>query len=479
VSHRSFPYHNEKIVLSGASNGNEGSVTPGATNELLGARQVDGCIMTGEVPFIGVPPSAMAVLMLSVFTVSIGYGIILPLLPYLIERLLGTSGDAVQVSRATGLLTGLYTLSIFLFAPAWGHMSDRYGRRTVLLVGLIGFSATMLTFAFIENLTAVYAERFLSGMFAAAVTPGALATIGDLAATEEARARRLTFVSLAGISGFMLGPMLGVFIAQSAANMLHIVSGSGSLAVPLVGTAVLALLVAGAAMMTIPRTTRVDAAPKREQVALDASPWLVPKLLSLAFIVSAGVGVFEVGLALRGKQELGLTQYQIASMFTECSLVMFVVQAVVFSPWVRPETTCWFIAPALIVLATGLSLVPRAYDFILMLAVIGAVAASAGILSPILTYWISRRAGKAQGAQLGKQTAASSLGAAVGSAVGGLLFDVTPLSGASFLLVTALTMLGVLLSLGLPRVLLERKPGDTNDDVPKSPGPTVKGQPIA
>jgi predicted MFS family arabinose efflux permease len=166
-------------------------------------------------------------------------------------------------------------------------------------------------------------------------------------------------------------------------------------------------------------------------------------------------------------------------MFTECSLVMFVVQAVVFSPWVRPETTRWFIAPALIVLATGLSLVPRAYDFILMLAVIGAVAASAGILSPILTYWISRRAGKAQGAQLGKQTAASSLGAAVGSAVGGLLFDVTPLSGASFLLVTALTMLGVLLSLGLPRVLLERKPGDTNDDVPKSPGPTVKGQPIA
>jgi len=418
----------------------------------------------------------MAVLMLSVFTVSIGYGIILPLLPYLIERLLGTSGDAVQVSRATGLLTGLYTLSIFLFAPAWGHISDRFGRRTVLLIGLIGFSATMLTFAFIENLTAVYAERFLSGMFAAAVTPCALATIGDLAATEEARARRLTFVSLAGISGFMLGPMLGVFIARSAANMLPIVSGSRSLAVPLVGTAVLALLVAGAAIMAIPGTTRVDAAPKREQAALEASPWLVPKLLSLAFIVSAGVGVFEVGLALRGKQELGLTQYQIAWMFTECSLVMFVVQAVVFSPWVRPETTRWFIAPALAILATGLFLVPRAYDFMLMLAVIGTVAASAGILSPILTYWISRKAGKDQGAQLGKQTAASSLGAAVGSAVGGLLFDVTPLSGASFLLVTALTMLGVVLSLGLPGLLVTRKLGDGNYDAPNSPRPTATGR---
>ena len=193
--------------------------------------------MIGRAASTGVPPSTMAVLMLSVFTVSMGFGIVLPLLPDLIERLLGTGGGAAQVSRATGLLTGLYTLSLFLFAPAWGHMSDRYGRRTILLIGLIGFSATMLTFAFIENLAAVYAERFLSGMFAAAVTPVASAAIGDLVATEEARARRLTFVSLAGISGFLLGPMLGVFIARGAANMLPIVSAAGSLAPLLAATA--------------------------------------------------------------------------------------------------------------------------------------------------------------------------------------------------------------------------------------------------
>jgi MFS family permease len=199
---------------------------------------------------------------------------------------------------------------------------------------------------------------------------------------------------------------------------------------------------------------------RRDQSGLAPSRWLVPRLLILAFIVSAGVGVFEVGLALRGKQELGLTQYQIALMFTECSLVMFIVQSIVFSPWIKPKTTRWFIAPALAVLAAGLFLVPRMPDFTLTLAVIGVVAASAGILSPILTYWISIKAGKAQGAELGKQTAASSLGAAVGSAAGGLLFDVAPLPHASFLLVTVLTVLGVLLSLGLPRELLIRKRGE-------------------
>ena len=216
--------------------------------------------------------------------------------------------------------------------------------------------------------------------------------------------------------------------------------------------------------MTVPGVKRGDATPKRDRADLSVSHWLVPKLLSLAFIVSAGVGVFEVGLALRGKQELGLTQYQIALMFTECSLVMFVVQSIVFSPWIKPKTTRWFIAPALAILAAGLFLVPRASDFTLTLAVIGAVAASAGVLSPILTYWISIKAGKAQGAELGKQTAASSLGAAVGSAAGGLLFDVAPLPHASFSLVTVLTVLGVLLSLGLPNVLVARKLGEAACD---------------
>ena len=399
----------------------------------------------------------MVVLMASVFTVSIGYGIILPLLPYLIERLLGTDGDAAQVSRSTGLLTGLYTLSLFLFAPVWGWLSDRYGRRAILLIGLIGFSATMLTFSFMENLPAVYAERFLSGMFAAAVTPVALAVIGDIAVTEEARARRLTFVSLAGISGFLLGPMLGVFMSRGGASWLPFVNVAGLLAVPLAATAALTLLAALGVALAVAGGKPADDVAKHSPPVLKPAASLVPKLLAVSFIVSAGIGVFEVGLALRGKQELGLTQYQIALMFTECSLVMFVVQAIVFSPLVKPATTRWFITPALVVLAAGLFLVPRASDFILMLAVIGAVAASAGILSPILTYWISSKAGKAQGAELGKQTAAASLGAAVGSAVGGLLFDVAWLPNASFLLSTLLTVLGVLLSLGLPKMLVTRK----------------------
>ncbi len=402
----------------------------------------------------------MGALMLAVFVVSIGYGVALPLLPYLIERLLGTGAEAAQIARHTGLLTAAYALSLFLFAPLWGRLSDRRGPRGVLLAGLLGFGITMLVFSLVESLAAVYVEGFLSGMFAAAVTPVAAAVIGNFTSTEQERARRLAFLGMASIAGFLLGPMLGVLVTRLAADFFPLAMPAGSVAIPFAATALLAFLVAGAVGFAVPSGERHDRPRKTKGASVDKTAWLVPKLLILTFIVSTGLGAFEVGLALRGKQELGLTPYQIALMFTECSLVMFVVQAIVFSPRFNPATTRWLIAPALAVLAAGLFLVPRASDFGLMLAVIGAVAASAGILSPILTYWISTRAGSAQGWQLGKQTAASSLGVTVGSAAGGLLFNVAAMPGASFVLAAGLAVLGFLLSLGLPHLLVPRNLGD-------------------
>ena len=404
-----------------------------------------------DAPFVTV-----ATLMLAVFTVSVGYGIVLPLLPYLIERLPGAATGAAQVSRHTGLLTGVYTFALFLFAPIWGRVSDRFGRRNILLAGLFGFSISMAVFSFVESMAAVYAERFLSGMFAAAVTPVAVAAIGDFVSTDQARARRLSFVSIAGIAGFLLGPMLSVFISHFAMAFLIAPQPAGSLKIPLVATALLAILVGIAVTFAVPRGPGRDPERKAKIASVDSSRWLMPKLLALTFIASTGIGVFEVGLALRGKQELGLTPYQIAIMFSECSLVMLLMQAIIFSPGFKPDLTRGLIPPALAVLAAGLFLVPRASDFPLMLAVVGGVAASAGILSPILTYWISSKAGSAQGWELGKQTAAASLGVTVGSAAGGLLFNVAGLRGASFILAAALAALGFLLSLGLPRMLVPR-----------------------
>ena len=408
-----------------------------------------------EAPFV-----TLITLMLAVFTVSVGYGVVLPLLPYLIERLPSAGTSPAEVSRHTGLLTGVYTLALFLFAPVWGRASDRVGRRNVLLAGLFGFGITMVVFSFVESIFAVYTERFLSGMFAAAVTPVAAAAVGDFPITGQARARRLAFVSMAGIAGFLLGPMLSVFISRLVAAVFLVSPPTGSLKIPLIGTAILAILVGFAVAFAVPRGRGRDYLKTSEPNSVDETGWLVPKLLILTFIGSTGIGAFEVGLALRGKQELGLTPYQIAMMFSECSLVMFLMQAIIFSPGFKPDLTRWLISPALALLAGGLFLVPQASNFLLMLAVVSGVAASAGVLSPILTYWISTKAASAQGWEMGKQTAAASLGVTIGSAAGGMLFNISALPGASFIFAGALAALGFVLSLGLPRMLVPANPED-------------------
>ena len=391
----------------------------------------------------------LPVLMLAVFTISLGFGILLPQLPALVERLSGVGTTPAQVARATGLLTAIYMLALFICAPVWGWLSDTWGRRHILLIGLAGFSATMIASVVFDTLAAIYVGRALTGIFAAAITPVALAAVTDLSSGKETLGHRLSFVSMAGISGFLFGPTLGLVLQRLPAGTG---GAAGALTVPLLATGGLALVAAIAVAVSLP--ARITTAQRQDE-ALVPTPahWPIWQLLSLGFVVSAGVGVFEVGLALRGKQELGLTPVQIAAMFTTCSLVMIVAQASVFS-LVRPEFTRWLVAPAFGVLAVGLFAVPLAGSFALMLLVTGGVAASAGILSPILTYWIAAGAGHKSGAGLGKQTSAASLGAAVGSAAGGLLYDVTWLPNAAFMFMAGVALLAVWPSLRLPGRLM-------------------------
>ena len=396
----------------------------------------------------------LAVLMLAAFTVSLGFGVILPLLPMMVEQLAGDGGDARLTAQSTGLLTGLYMLSLFAFAPLWGALSDRLGRRRVLLIGLGGFAATMLGFGFglIDSLAAVYAERFLSGLFAAAVTPVAMAAAADLGGSDEARARRLALVSVAGMTGFLLGPALGL-----AGASLAFALGAGAPAMAsgpaLAATGSLALLGVGLVGRGFPRDAPGGGGAPRLSPGREGRADGRMGLLILSFIVSAGVAVFEVGLALRGGHGDGPDQGEIAAMFMACSLVMLAAQSLVFSPWVRPAATRRALGPALAVLAAALFLAPRANGFALMLAATSAVAASAGVLAPILTYWTARGARAGRGLQIGRQTAAISLGGAVGAAMGGLLHDLAWPPHAPSVVIAALTAAAVVVGLGLSSAL--------------------------
>ncbi|MDA8258554.1 MAG: MFS transporter, partial [Betaproteobacteria bacterium] len=124
--------------------------------------------------------TSLALPLVAVFVVSMGFGLVLPVLPFVLALALGEAVSRETISWHTGLLTGTYMLALFLFAPLWGYVSDRAGRRTVILLGLAGFIGAMLWFALARGLVSVYAARAFAGVFAAAVLPVVFAWVSDV-----------------------------------------------------------------------------------------------------------------------------------------------------------------------------------------------------------------------------------------------------------------------------------------------------------
>ncbi|WP_168879370.1 MFS transporter [Rhizobium sp. P28RR-XV] len=413
---------------------------------------------------------SLAALLLAMFAIALGYGFLLPILPSTIARIAGTSDPAV-LARHAGVLTGTYTLALFLFAPLGGRLADRYGRRPMIVLGLMGFALSLALFAVAGSLPQLYLGRFLNGMFASAIAPAAYALVGDHASTKEWRAHRFALLNIAGASGFLVGPMLGGLVISSAGVVLPGLSEVAISRSPFFVTAAFAFIVAVLVLALVPGGIICGSVGWEDARAPEGRAAL-PRLLAISFVTALAVGAFEVGLSLRGVQDLEMNTYRLGLMFTECALVMLIAQSIVFSPLVRPESTRWLVAPSLAILAVGVAAVPFASSAVGIAIIVAMIAASAGILSPVATYWISMSAGIRQGADLGLQTASASLGQATGSAVGGLLFGVAFVPNASFILAAVVVLLGLAASMGVPRLLTQ--PGRDESDERGPPSPCVE-----
>jgi MFS family permease len=143
----------------------------------------------------------VAVVLLTVFVDLLGFGIVLPILPFYAQRY---GASPVQI----GAIIAAFSLMQFLFTPLWGRVSDRVGRRPVILVSLFGSVASYLLFARAESVLALLASRMLAGV-AGANLAAAQAYIADVT-TPETRARGMGWISAAFGLGYMLGPPIAV-----------------------------------------------------------------------------------------------------------------------------------------------------------------------------------------------------------------------------------------------------------------------------
>ena len=376
------------------------------------------------------------------FVVTLAYGIALPLFPLMIERAFGSGAD---IGLHTGLLAGSYAFALFLFAPVWGRWSDQKGRRLVLLLGLGGFSLAMAVGALLSGPLGLYLSRFIGGAFAASVMPVAQATVADAVGDHELRARHIAWLGMAAIAGLLAGPLIGGAVGAAVSP------GFGSLATVQAGLALAAGLTAVFAVRCLPSPGRraglpdLTRPPARRQLAL---------LILLSALVAAGLGAFEVGVTVRGRSDPLLASSELGLLFAECMLVMAGAQALVFNRWVRASSTSRLVAPSLLLLGLGMILLPWMSNGTELMVGTGAIAAAAGILLPVLAFWVTLAAGRTQGRELGRQSSVSSLGQAIGSALAGLL-AATPasLNGGLLLTGAAATIAAVMLLPSLPRLL--------------------------
>ncbi len=372
-------------------------------------------------------------LMLALFTTALAYSAVLPVLPAILQQA-GLSRAAT--SWHTGLLTGVYMLTVFLFAPAWGRSSDRLGRRAIIVLGLGGMAVALLGFALFHGIVLAYAARALTGVFVAAVIPVGTAEIGDISGTAS-RAHRFALLTSASLLGFLAGPSLSGRLANDP-WLRTLLTPSLSLYVPVIVAAVLSGCTAVAVGVWLPPTDPRRTVPDGEQRRAFSLTRAAPAVLVL--IVMFALASFEVAITLRGQQRLGWTVAQIGVLFAECSAVMILIQGFLFSLLIKRVPSGWLLGPGIVAMVIGLVLMPMTanYDRILLLVML--ISAGASVIAPMITYWASIGAGLAQGAALGAQTAASSLGQALGSAVVGALFGFS--AAAPFWIAAALLLVG-------------------------------------
>ena len=360
-----------------------------------------------------------------VFVDLLGFGIVLPLLP--------TYATLFHVSpTAIGFLVTSFSLLQLVAVPLWGSLSDRFGRRPVLIVGLVGSTVSYVLFALAGSYWVLLVSRIVAGAMGATVGV-AQAYIADVTPPER-RAHAMGVLGAAFAMGFILGPALG------GALSAHSYSSAG-----VVAAALCAANALGAAAW-LPETPRRGASPAgRDRLRAMAAP------LAASFLLTAAFAVIHVTLPLFGRDVWGDSTRRMGMLFAYMGVVSAAVQGGLVGRLASRVGEERLAAAGAALLALGLALVPGATARWSLYAALGLLSAGSALATPSVYAVVSRRASAAQqGAALGVTQTASTLGRIVGPTLAGFLIGASGLR-APFWAGAVLGLLGMGAALMLAR----------------------------
>ncbi len=353
-------------------------------------------------------------LFLTVFVHLLGFGLLLPILPYYALEY-GATGFVV------GLLSSSFSFFQFLFSPIWGRLSDRVGRRPILLGSLLVTAGSYVVFGLAHSLPLLFASRILAGI-AGAVLPTAQTYIADTTTPEE-RTKGMGMIGAALGLGFTFGPAMGGALSHYGYS------------VPAFASAALAFAAAVLAFFLLPESlpaaARAEAAARRKERPPLRSAFVeafsrraVRPVLLLFFLATLCFSGLEATFALFGHDRYGLTAANVGYLLGYMGIIIVVMQGGLVGMFAKRFGEPALVRGGFLCLGAGMIAASTAPPFAWLLVTLAAVAIGNGLASPSLAGLASIATVAAdQGLVLGVYQALGSLARTIGPSLGGLAFD--------------------------------------------------------
>jgi DHA1 family tetracycline resistance protein-like MFS transporter len=361
----------------------------------------------------------LLVIVLTILVNLVGFGIIIPLLPFYAESF-GASPLAI------GLLFAVFSLAQLVAAPVLGDLSDRYGRRPVLVASLAGTVVSFVMLALADSLAMLFVARIVDGLSGGNVAT-ARAYVADITEPKD-RARAYGYIGAAFGVGFILGPAMSAVLVQV------------SYTAPIWAAAGLTLIAMLMAWFWLPETLHKaqagTGAPFRNVAILMRRPGL-RRVLAMDFGYWAAFAVFQTTFALFAARRFGFNASDTGFFFAAFAVLGAIVQGIFIRPFVQRLGDKWTFILGLGCAAVGLAAATMTYSTVLFGVALVPLALGIGFGHPTLSSLISR-AGSAQ--EQGRVQGAASVLESLGRASLQRFGDATPYVSAACVLILVLIL---------------------------------------
>lgn len=363
--------------------------------------------------------SPLAVIFLVVFIDLVGFGIIIPLGPYFATYV---GAEPFEV----GLLMTAFSLMQFLFNPFWGGLSDKYGRRPILLISLLGASFSYLIFAFSQSYTQLLIARALAGFFGANIST-AMAYVADITESKD-RSKSMGLIGAALGLGFIFGPAIGGFLSQVGFKLGDIPPfGIGF-------SALIASLICFVNFLwafkvlkeSLPPEKRTQPQAKPSRAVLAKKYLNVPTLgalIFMAFVSTYALAHMESTLALYVQDLWGWGVSQASFAFAYIGVIIVFTQGFLIRKLMPKFGEPPIMFSGLVMCSLGFYLIAHATTIPIMIVAVTFIGLGSGLFNPSNLGSISLlSSSEEQGLVMGVAQSFSSLGRILGPISGGWLY---------------------------------------------------------